>query len=143
MGVVIWVLVVYHKCHENFLSNVLEWFHHKLANQICPNETLIRLPQCWEMPKLYWSETSIINFYIIQTSCCSQLPHWIKWLLTLHIRLMVFEITCRNFGTGYVTVRKNTAKVAKPNFEEYATPSLYIRSMHLHTEQVNENFRKN
>ena len=33
-------------------------------------------------------------------------------------------------------------KLQIPNLEENVTPGLYIRSMHLHTEQLNENFRK-
>ena len=141
-GVDVWVLAEYHKCHENFLSSVLEWFHHKQAIQICPKETLVRLPQHCEMPfLLHWSETCMLKLYIIQTSCCSQLPQWINWVLALLIRLF-FEITCCNFGTGCLTVGQNAAKVVCHTWVEYVTPG-YIRSMHLHMEQLNENFRKN
>ena len=38
---------------------------------------------------------------------------------------------------------QNAAKIAKPNLEEYVTLGLYMSSMHLHKEQLNENFRKN
>ena len=42
----------------------LEWFYHKQAIQIYPNETLVRIRQRWEMRQLlYWSETYILNFY--------------------------------------------------------------------------------
>ena len=91
---------------------------------------------------LYWSETCILNFYIIQTSYCSQLPHWMNWLLALNIRLSVFEIMCCNFGAGCLAVGQNAAKTAKHNLEEYVIPRLYIRSMHLHMEQLHESFSK-
>ena len=138
------VLAVYHKCHEKSLSNVLKWFHHKQATQSLPNETPVRLRQHWGTPQLLsWSETCVLNFYIIQTSRCSQLPHWVNWLFALLIRPTVFEITCCNFGTGCLTVGQDATKIAKSNLEEYITPGLYIRSMHLHTEKLNESFRKN
>ena len=110
---------------------------------MCPNKTLVRLHQRWEMPQfLYWSETCILNFYVIQTSYCSQLPHWMNWLLALNIRLSVFEIVCCNFGAGCLAVGQNVGKTAKCNLEEYVIPRLYIRSMHLHTEQLHESFIK-
>ena len=74
------VLAVYHKCHEKFLNNVLEWFHHKQVTQIFPNKTLVRRRQRWEAP-------------VIICENCVKIVYWINWLLALHIRLTVFEIT--------------------------------------------------
>ena len=104
LGVDVWVLAVYHKCHENLLSSVLEWLHHKQATLICPKETLLRLPQHCEMLFLLnWSKICMLKLYITQTSCFPQLLQWINWVLDLHIKL-AFEITCCNFGAGCLTV---------------------------------------
>ena len=81
---------------------------------------------------LYYS-----NFLLFPITTLNQLT------TALHIRLTVFEITCCNFGTGCLTVGQNTAKIAKSNMEEYATPGLDITGMHLQMEQLNESFRKN
>ena len=63
-------------------------------------------------------------------------------LLALHIRFTVFEIACCNFGTCCLAVGQNATKMAKANLEEYVTPALYKKNMHLHSEQLNESFRK-
>ena len=110
------------------MSSVLEIFDHKQATQVFPSETLVRLCQHWET--LRWSETCVLNCYIIQTYVVPNyhIESTDCWLCTLGLwSLRLHDLTLEQLVGQWGRV---SLKFQKPNLEEYVTLGLYIKSMH-------------